>query len=106
MTGLAETSWLNRESAGRRMARGGGGRGGRSGRRVVTLGALCLLNVLVTVCAPACSSDSGGGTTPSPPVAGSTITIATSGVTPKNLQVAPGAQVTFVNNDRRNHEMA
>ena len=75
------------------------------GHRRVSLGALCFLSVLVTFCAPACSSDSGAGTTPSPPVAGSTITIETSGVTPKNLQVAPGAQVTFVNNDRRNHEM-
>ena len=72
---------------------------------VASLSVLCLLSVFVTLAALACSSDSGGGTTPSPPVAGSTITIETSGVTPKNLQVAPGAQVTFVNNDSLNHEM-
>ena len=43
---------------------------------------------------------------PSPPVAGSTITITSSGVSPKNLLVSPGTQVTFVNSDSRNHEMA
>ena len=71
-----------------------------------SLSVLCLLSLLFTLGALACSSDSGGGTAPSPPVVGSTVTIQTSGVTPKNLQVAPGAQVTFVNNDRRNHEIA
>jgi len=43
---------------------------------------------------------------PSPPVAGATITITSSGVSPKNLLVSPGTQVTFVNSDSRNHEMA
>ena len=67
------------------------------GRRLVVTAAMAFL-------ATACGSDNG--MPPSPPTAGSTITIQTSGVTPKNLQVAPGAQVTFVNNDRRNHEIA
>ena len=43
---------------------------------------------------------------PSPPVSGTTITISSSGVSPKNLQVSPGTQVTFVNNDTRSHNMA
>ena len=33
------------------------------------------------------------------------ITITSSGVSPKNLTVSPGTQVTFVNNDRITHEM-
>ena len=60
---------------------------------------------LALAAAAGCSNSSGGTTTPSPPVVGTTITITSSGVSPKNLQVSPGAQVTFVNNDSRNHEM-
>ena len=41
----------------------------------------------------------GGGT-------GTTITITSSGVSPKTITVSRGAQVTFVNNDTRNHDMA
>jgi plastocyanin len=41
----------------------------------------------------------GGGT-------GTTITITSSGVSPKTITVSRGAQVTFVNNDSRPHEMA
>ena len=52
----------------------------------------------------ACGS-SGGTTSPTPPVVGTTVTITSSGVSPKNLQISPGSQVTFVNNDSRNHEM-
>jgi plastocyanin len=63
---------------------------------------LCFLGVLV-LCTPACGG--GSGTSPSPPVAGTTITITSSGVSPKNLQVSPGSQVTFVNSDRINHDM-
>jgi plastocyanin len=53
--------------------------------------------------ATACGSDVG--TPPTPPVAGSTIAITSSGVSPKNLLVSPGTQVTFTNSDSRNHEM-
>ena len=64
-------------------------------RRVVAAG--------VAVLAAACGSS---GTSPSPPVAGSTITITSSGVvSPKNLLVSPGTQVTFINSDSRNHLM-
>ena len=73
------------------------------GHRVVSLGVLCFLGVLA-LCTPACG-DSGAGTSPSPPVAGTTITITSSGVSPKNLQISAGSQVTFVNSDRINHEM-
>lgn len=53
----------------------------------------------------ACGGGSGTTTTPSPPEVGTTVTITSSGVSPKNLQISPGSQVTFINNDSRNHEM-
>jgi plastocyanin len=37
---------------------------------------------------------------------GATIVITSNGVSPKNVTVVLGAQVTFVNNDNRPHEMA
>jgi plastocyanin len=59
----------------------------------------------LAVAGAACSSSSPS-TTPTPaPVAGTTITITSSGTSPKNLQISPGTQVTFINNDSRNHEM-
>jgi len=54
--------------------------------------------------AAACGGNDNG-MPPSPTPAGSTITITSSGVSPKNLVVSPGTQVTFMNNDSRNHEM-
>ena len=43
--------------------------------------------------------------TPTPAPGGTTITITAAGVNPKSITVAPGTQVTFVNNDIRNHTM-
>lgn len=48
------------------------------------------------------SSGSSGGTSSS---SGTSITITSSGVSPKELTVAPGTRVTFVNNDSRAHSM-
>lgn len=56
--------------------------------------------------AVACGDDSP--TDPSddtPPTATTTLTITTSGVTPRTIVVSRGAQVTIVNNDTRNHNM-
>lgn len=47
------------------------------------------------------SGGGGGGSS-----SGTTITITSSGVSPKALTVARGTQVTFINNDSRPHEMA
>jgi plastocyanin len=57
----------------------------------------------------------GGGSTstpspsPTPPPGGgtntTTITIANNAVSPKNITVARGSQVTFINNDSRVHDM-
>ena len=56
---------------------------------------------LVAACGGGTMSPSGGGTPPP----NTTITITSSGVSPKNLVVSPGTQVTFVNNSLANHDM-
>lgn len=43
--------------------------------------------------------------TPGTPTVTTTITITAAGVSPKDIQVSPGARVTFVNNDTRAHQM-
>jgi hypothetical protein len=45
-------------------------------------------------------------TTPPPPPNPNTFTLTSTGVSPKELTVAPGSQVRFVNNDSRPHFMA
>src|SRR6266511_3211648 len=50
----------------------------------------------------------GGGsttTTPTPTPTGTTITITNNTVSPSTLTISRGQQVTFVNNDSREHEM-
>jgi plastocyanin len=56
---------------------------------------------LVTACGGGMPPSGGGGTPPP----NTTITITSSGVSPKSLVVSPGTQVTFVNNSLVNHEM-
>lgn len=51
--------------------------------------------------APSSSGTSGGSSTSG----GTRITITSEGVSPKELTVAPGTRVTFVNNDSRAHNM-
>lgn len=54
----------------------------------------------------ACNGSPSSPTTTPPPAGGAnTITVSTSGVSPKNLTVSRGSQVTFVNNDSRPHSM-
>lgn len=70
--------------------------------------------LLVTLLASACGdSDSGSSTpaptpTPTPPPGGSTttITITSAGASPRDITVAVGSRVTFVNNDSTPHDMA
>ena len=42
---------------------------------------------------------------PTPAPATATVTITSGGVNPKQVEIAQGGRVTFVNNDLRNHEM-
>jgi len=54
----------------------------------------------------ACGGGSSGTPSPSPsPGGAATITIANNAVSPRNITVARGSQVTFVNNDSRTHQM-
>lgn len=74
-----------------------------------------LFNVTVTLVlatgVAACGSSGGTSTPTTPstggntPVATTTITITSSGASPRNITVSPGSRVTFVNNDGRVHEM-
>jgi len=60
--------------------------------------------VCAALAAACCSSSSGGETTPSDPPA-ATITITSSGVSPKSVTVPRGSRVQFVNYDSRSHDM-
>jgi hypothetical protein len=55
--------------------------------------------------AAAGSCGKSSDTSPSPILQTTTITITAIGVTPKNIQVALGSRVLFVNNDTRSHSM-
>jgi len=70
-----------------------------------------VLLTLLAAIAGACGGGSGStpttpSPTPTPGPTGSTITINASGASPRELTVAPGTRVTFVNNDSRAHQMA
>jgi plastocyanin len=70
---------------------------GKAVRGLAAAGAIAL----VAACGGGTMSPSGGGTPPP----NTTITITSSGVSPKNLVVSAGTQVTFVNNSLANHDM-
>jgi plastocyanin len=52
--------------------------------------------------ATACSKDSTSSPS-EPPAGGTTITITSTGASPRNLTVPPGTQITFINNDTVAH---
>ena len=58
----------------------------------------------------ACGGSSGSTSSPTAPTgpttATTTITITNNAVSPQNITIARGSQVTFINNDSRPHEMA
>jgi plastocyanin len=70
-----------------------------------------MAGAFLATCGLACAAAACGGSdaapTPQPatPIATTTIAIANNTVTPKNIIVPLGSQVTFVNNDNRSHEM-
>ena len=61
--------------------------------------------ILLAACADCSSSSPSPTPTPTPSPGGGTITIANNAVSPRNITIARGSQVTFVNNDSRTHEM-
>ena len=62
-----------------------------------------VLAVAALLTATSCGSSPAGPSTP--PVETNTITITAAGATPKNVQIALGQRVRFVNNDNRPHNM-
>jgi len=82
-------------------------------QRIALAGAFAAA-VAVGACGSSSSSPSGSsGPSPSSPttppadaVATNTITITNSVASPKNIKVARGSQVTFINNDSQSHFMA
>ena len=80
--------------------------------RFTAASSIVLLAFFVSACggddsptAPSGGGGGGGGGGGTGTVA-ATITITASGVSPREVTVAPGARVTFVNNDTRPHDMA
>jgi plastocyanin len=75
-------------------------------RYAVLAGVAVGLTALAVACGGGSSNPSSPTPTPSgPPTPTMTITITASGVSPKDITVAPGSRVTFVNSDNRTHEM-
>src|SRR5687768_2790339 len=68
---------------------------------------ICLCAVVPALMLMGCDEDSATG--PNLNVGGSTggatITITSAGVSPRNVIIVRGAQVTFVNNDTRTHDI-
>ena len=62
------------------------------------------MGLAVELAVSACGGSSGG-TSPSPIPLAATITISSTGASPKNVIVSPGSQVLFVNLDSRAHQM-
>lgn len=61
---------------------------------------------MLAAVAGACGgSSTAPSSAPVPPVASNTITITSSGVSPKSVQIAVGSRVLFINNDSRSHNM-
>jgi plastocyanin len=61
--------------------------------------------VLAAVAGACGGSSTAPSSAPVPPVASNTITITSSGVSPKSVQIAVGSRVLFINNDSRSHNM-
>ena len=74
----------------------------KSGLRVYQI---IVVALSIAGCGSSSTSPSSVAASP-PPVSSNTITITSSGVNPKNIQVALGSRVLFINNDTRSHNMA
>jgi hypothetical protein len=68
---------------------------------------LCTRAFQIAMCAAAAACGNSTPSAPSgPPVNTNSITITAAGANPKNIQVALGSRVLFINNDTRPHWMA
>lgn len=67
---------------------------------------LVTLSVVVTaLVALATGCQKSSPTTPDPPSSATTITITSAGASPRDVTIAVGTRVRFVNNDSRSHNM-
>ena len=77
--------------------------------RLTAASSIVLLAFVVSACGgsdgPTAPSGGGGGGGGTGTVA-ATITITAAGASPRDVTVAPGSRVTFVNNDSRPHDMS
>lgn len=62
------------------------------------------LLILLTACAVSCKKSTPTAPDP-PPTATTTVTITSGGASPRNIEVAVGARILFVNQDSRSHNM-
>ena len=79
--------------------------------RFTTAAAIVLLALSASACGggdddPGTGPSGGGGGGGTGGTVAATITITASGVSPREVTVAPGSRVTFVNSDSRPHDMA
>lgn len=66
---------------------------------------MAILALLLCLLLASCGGGSLPPTTPTPPSNPYTFTITSTGVNPKEMTVAPGTRVLFVNSDSRPHNM-
>src|SRR5437016_3860771 len=66
----------------------------------------CSMSLLALAVAAAASCSKSSPVDPGPPVQTNTITITATGASPRNVQIAVGSRVLFINNDARSHNMA
>ena len=64
------------------------------------------MSLLALAVAAAASCSKSSPVDPGPPVQTNTITITATGASPRNVQIAVGSRVLFINNDARSHNMA
>ena len=62
--------------------------------------------IVLSVLAASCGGSASTPTTPGNPANPYTFTLTAGGVSPKELTVPAGTQVSFLNNDSRRHDMA
>ena len=70
-----------------------------------TIRALLVLGLVVLATGCRKNSNPNAPDSGAPGVSGATITITSAGVNPKNVQIAVGQSVTFLNSDSRSHDM-
>ncbi len=76
-------------------------------KRILLMGGAIVCAITVATC----GGDSGGSTpaptpTPTPTPGGTTVTLTSSGASPRDITVTVGSRVTFTNNDNQPHDMA